>query len=664
MTDPDCIPHIIPAFDLSDSDPNPLLYLEAIRNILKNILPNDVKKPALHDPDLLDDQRQAFHASLPLLMTTPCQPAPSSMSFFLLSKYRINSFRFFYDMISNWLVPGKRLNVLLFYAVDFRIPDYGDDILTVSKVMIKVENAEEREELLRNLPIIETEIRLGIQSSYYARRILEIKGLSADAKTAAILEYIAYLIDRMPQYFDHNLLSEMQHVLVTCKDEFKAERESRHLSRIISIHYLFRNSLRDAARESPEKRHLSLKLFKSTIHCTSGSKNVLSVLVGVNFLLDKEVFEERHLLGAIQNYIPSAQSVEHSFFSNRRGNENICTLYLEIEKSTEEEFTADEIRLLRHELSTDLKDRIEHLMHPVFMPRNEEEIMRNILSLSNQMKYLHDIPQVIISFDKQTHSELFFNIILVEIRRPGSLSIQERFKNTNTFLDYIHDRSKAVGILRKKYIKEASVFGVKLPKNQFLRRDHSIDLNKARQTVVNELTNILGEIRDFNGGMISKQHELLCSVREELSQVKYNELLLENFFYSLTPDIMRAVLEPALLKSLFLMLLESIQDGFFSGESHALKIQKESNIVFAVIKSEDRSLKENIARSIAKFDNQTTRLVSSFVLVYDIAYLGYIFLCDDAEQQQQFSQTLKKSLQNSEFKGISPVKYKIPTLIN
>lgn len=309
------------------------------------------------------------------------------------------------------------------------------------------------------------------------------------------------------------------------------------------------------------------------------------------------------------------------------------------------------MRILRRELPTDLKDRIEHLMHPVFMPRNEEEIMRNILSLSNQIKYLHDLPQVIISFDQQTYADVFFTVILVRVRTPGSPSIQDIFqpqekgRQYNGTLEYIHDRSKTIGFLRKKYTKEATVFGVKLSKNQFLRRDHSIDLNKARQAVVIELVSAIGEVRDFNGGMISKQHELLCLVKEQLgNNVKYSDLLLENFFYSLTPDVMRTVLDPKILKTLFLLLLESIENGFFSGESYALKMQVDSRHVFVMIKSEDRSIKEYMMRALNKFNFHSSKLVNSFNCVYDLSYVGYLYICEEADKQQVFCQAIQHSI--------------------
>ncbi len=636
-----CIPRIVTSFDSPAGNENNALYVASIRNVLRKILPEEVFTIKEADVDFQADQCAHFNALLPLVSFKLSPQVPGNLSFYVLYKYRSNAFKFFFEMVSRWLVPGKRLNVVMVYAADFEMPDFSKDLYTLCEVMLHIDNKEDLEEIRRNLPIIEMETRLGVESSYYARRILEVKGLSADEKTAMVQEYIAFLVRRLPKEFDIDVMTEMQHVLVMCRDDFKTLRSSRHLSRIISVHYLFRKSLRQAVKLAPEKRHLSLKLFRTRLHLPEEEKNVLGILVGVNFLQDKEVFEKRHLLTAIQNYIPSAQAVDDSFFANRRGTENICTLYLEIEKNNGEDFTTEEIQVLRKELPIDLKDRIEHLMHPVFMPRNEEEVMRNVLSLSNQIKYMRDIPQLTISFDEQTHSNLFFTVILVRVVKPGSVSIQEMFRASNSFIEYIHDRSKNLGFLRKKYVKEATIFRVKLAKEKFLRRDHSIDLPKARQAVFDELTQIIGELRDFNGGMISKQNELLCVVRALLgSSVKYNELLLENFFYSLTPVIMRTVMEPESLKALFLMQLDAIESGFFAGEGCSMKLKTDAEYVYVMIKAQERSVKEELSRMFTKLQVPSSDLANSYVKVYDTPYIGYIYHCTDTQKQRQFCQTI------------------------
>ncbi len=657
MLQESCIPKIVTSFDLPAGNENNALYVASIRNALQQILPEDIFTIQEADADFQADQCAHFHAVLPLVGCHLVSQTPANQSFYILYKYRSNAFKFFFEMISRWLVPGKRLNVVMVFAADFRMPEFSDELYTICEVMLHVDDKEDLEQIYRNLPIIEMEAKLGVESSYYARRILEVRGLSVDEKTALVQEYMAYLVRRLPKEFDIDLLTEMQHVLVMCRDDFKTVRTPRHLSRIISIHYLFRKWLRTAVKLAPEKRHLSLKLFRTNLHLPEGDKKALGILVGINFLQDKEVFEKRHLLTAIQNYIPDAQAIEDSFFANRRGAENICSLYLEIEKTNGQDFTADEILVLRRELPMDLKDRIEHLMHPVFMPRNEEEVMRNVLSLSSQIKYMRDIPQVTISFDEQTYANLFFTVILVRVIKPGSISIQDMFRyppKNNSFLEYIHDRTKNLGYLRKKYLKEATIFRVKLPKEKFLRRDHSIDLYKARQAVFDELTGIVGELRDFNGGMISKQNELLCNIRNLLgNHAKFNELLLENFFYSLTPVMMRTVMAPEALKTLFLMQLEMIDSGFFAGEGYSMKMKNDPGFVYVMIKAQDRSVKEEINRIFTKLQVPSSDLANSYVKVYDTPYIGFIYRCDDTQRQRQFCQTIHNVTQAWEHKRLA-----------
>ncbi len=647
-------PQIATELDSNHGNHNHQYFSQLIPITLKQILPFDFIRLYQADPEGSEELNEQFQSLLPLTHWTQEENAPCNISFFLLSKYRTNAFKFFFEMISRWLVPGKRLNVLSLYASDFSIPQFGEQNYSICEVVIRIENAEELEEVKRNLPIIESEVRLGVVSSYYARRILEIKGLSSDEKTAMIQEYIAWIAAKKSYNFSYDVFTEMQHVLVMCRDDFKSQRSVRHLSRLIGIQYLFRKELRQKVRFHPEKRHLNLKVFQTTIRLYDKEKKVLGVLVAMNFLRDKEVFEDTHLIKAIQNYVPEAFMVDNSSFFCRRGAEPICTLYLEIEKPGGEPFSGAQISTLRKELPHDLRERVEHLIQPVFMPRNEEEIMRNILTLSKQIKYLRDIPQVFITFDEQSHHHLYFNVILVRVVNDDTLSVQEQFKNSNSFAEYVHDRTKTIGYLRKKYPKEATVCRLKLSKEQFLRRDHSIDLYKARQLVVSEISRVIGEVRDYNGGMISKQNELLEKVRELLKDfVNYNELLLENFFYSLNPVIMRTVLEPEAFKTTFLMLLESISDGFFNEESYAIKIRAEPQFVFVMITSTDVGVEDEIRRELSVLRFTPASLATARVFVYDVPYLGYIFRSDDPKKQRKFCIAIQHAVEKFEHQKTS-----------
>lgn len=642
MKQENTIPEISTLFGFPSGGANHTIYEDALRNILKNILPQDLFDGLKDDEEGMQKKKERLEAAIPLFSSTPILEDCSTISFFVLAKYRPNAFKFFFEMISYWLFPGKRLNVLLIYALDFRFHKLSSTVYTMCEVMIQIQSPEELTQIRKHLSIIGSEVRLGMESSYYARRILEVKGLSLDEKTALIQEHIASLVKRLPHEFDQEIFKEMQQILVMCRDDFKAARSVAHLSRMISVHYLFRRSLREAVKHTPQRRHLSLKLLKGLINTPNGSKRVLGVMVGINFLKEKELFDLQHLLNAIRNQIPQARAIEHSFFANRRGQEPICTFYVEIEKEDGKDFTGEEIRRLRQELPRELRESIQYVMSPVFMPRNEEEIMRNILSLSNQIKFLNDKPQVFITFDEQTHANLFFTIIWVRTLRPGLLPLQDLFREQNSFLTYMPERTRNVGFLRKKYPKEATVFRVKLSKEPFLRKDLSINLYEARQAVVLELGRVLGEFRDYNGGMISKQNELLSNVKSILrKEVKPDDLVLENFFYSLSPIMMRTLLQPEAFASLYRMLLDTVDKRFAQGEDSYLSMKSERLFEYVLLKTTNRGLKDELQKELGRKQLHSSELANAYMQTYDIHYIGYVFISDDEGKKQMFRQLVR-----------------------
>lgn len=618
-------------------------YRDILTSTLKKLLPPEFFENKENFEETLVHQKKIIQKKIPLIICSGIEKAPGTLSFCSLSKSRPNAFKFFFEMISRWLTPGRRLNVVLVYTTDFRLSPTSEEIYTICEVMMSISDPKELEEIRQNFSIIETEIALGIHSEFYANRILEIKGLTADDKTAIIQGYIALLVKRFPKYYDQAVFTEMQHVLVTCLDDFKAERHARHLSRMICIQYLFRKGLREAIKKNPNKRYVNLKVFRAMIRTKNGNKRALSFLIGMNFIRDQENFGERNLIKAIQHFIPSAIPIEDSFYIHKRGSESICLAYMEMEKKDGSSFSASEIRKLRRELSGNLKNRIEHRLHTVFMPRNEEEVMRNILTLTNQIRYVRDIPQVAITFEEQAPSHLYFTVILARLLKANSLPISDMFRTNKSSAEYLHDRTKIMGHLRKKYPKEATVFRLKLPKEGFLRADHSIDLYKARQTVVDELSKVVGEVRDFNGGMISKQHEMLSHIRTMLADIKdYDELLLENLFYSLASVVVRALLNPTAFKKFFLMLLEGIKE--YKSESSYIKYLDESTHFFALVIVEDLMLKDAIREAVLNLHLPTNECAYVSLRSHGYFCLGYFCFGQDLRKRQLIRDTIENQL--------------------
>ena len=272
-----------------------------------------------------------------------------------------------------------------------------------------------------------------------------------------------------------------------------------------------------------------------------------------------------------------------------------------------------------------MKTRIETVINPIFIQKNEEEVMRNILVLSNQLKYVHDIPQIIISFLKQTDDSLSFIVVLTRILRGGDRPLKLLLSNCPKEIGIDNHEVRAMGLLRKKYPKEANVFEVHIEKQRFLREDFSLDLYEARRVVYDSLSRVLGDIRDYNGGMISKQNEALVELTKLLLEEDIsNNFLIENYFYSLKPIYMQSVLPPIILKKQFMMLVQ-LTEHDYSQQPYFMQMQIVDNYFILMLGSMSPTFKDIIINSIENCGINSNDLTSSLLNSHDVLCLGYLY---------------------------------------
>lgn len=632
-------------FDHAGDSPHSLLYSGSIRNALRRLLPTDF----FFTEEFNHECVEAFFRLLPVIKWSEWGEQSKNLSIFLLCRHRANGIKFFYEMISRWLMPGKRPNMSSFFATDFKLPGISDETFTISEIVITLDFTD-IEKTRHQLPILESEIRLGLLSVYHANRILEIKGLSADEKTSLIQERIASLLERRPKDFDHDIFMQMQHFLVMCTEEFKAVREYGHMSRIIYVFYLFFKALRDQVDKHPGQRFVQIKLSKTFLHLAFGLKKVVGLFVALNFLNDNELFEERHFIRVLKHHFPDLSIVEDSFFSCISKEERTEVLYIEVEKGDGSDFSLSEMRKIKERLPDEIRNGIEKLTRPLFMPRNEEEVMRNIITLSNQLKLARDLPQVIITFDEQMENELSFTVIWLRVLQSTDLSLQELFEVCECFVKFVPDRIKRVGMIRNKYPKEATVFRLRFEAHPFLRSDQSVDLFKARQALVQELRRILGEFRDYNGGMIAKQYEQYQALKGLFSDLdKKEELLLENFFHSIFPIELRSMFNPHPLKNLFIMFLKAIAKNRESEQKSAIFYEVDEQYSYFLLSYDTLHLKECATEAISCLQIPSSQLLTISMQVFEVYYLGYIYLEEKAESREKFLNELCRRVESLTF---------------
>jgi hypothetical protein len=665
-------------------------YTTFIEQVLRTVLPQDlvIALSACKDPLLIEKKVFSLCESLPLLAWNNPDRAPCTLCVSLLchSKFTHGVGRYLCDTLTRLLVPGNFLNISSGRSLEFNFISCPGQDLFFHQVLIDIDDDQQLVLVKSNQESIEKEIRLSILAVRHARNVIAVKKLSPEQKKAMIEENIVSVLSRQtrnlennvfdqvqnfwlhvsaedkikqlqeqlspyikqrPKIFDRDIFHEIRLSLLLLNDKFTGMRELRHVSRLISYQYLFRKTLIRACMKSPEERHLKLKLIKLTLPTQTNQKNnVLGIIGAMNVLRENESLEERHIMEAISHCLPHVHKIENSVVIDRRSHDPTRIFYLEIEKNDGTEFTSSEMRELKKHLIQELKKRVENVLHPVLIPRNEEEIMRNICLLSQQLKYLNDLPQVIISFNTQTEQQLQFTVILLRILRDDDLPLIEIFSKLSTELKIEDLEVKQVGLLRKRYPKEANVFKVSLDKKQFLRKDNTIDLFKARQSVSLELDHIFKGIRDFNGGLLSKQQEVFQEFRSLIEDTSSdNDFLIENFFYSITPPLQQTLIMPSSLKFLF-SLMQKALDADYKKDLFFLKAQFDPEQLLVMAASPFHSIKDELFSLMITLKIPTQDLSHTHVNASGITCLGYIYQNRDPQIRNSFYSTLQSCLRD------------------
>ena len=632
----------------------------SMQKLVKSIILNNFKR-------IEDNIFSKLQQLLPIFDYSDISSAPFlfRLSFLCLGDFTHGVGRFITDMLNKWLIPGKSIAICGQRSIEFKFKESPENNYYIAEYFININSEKESNLIKRNISSFIEEMKLIILSVQKARRINAIDRLnevdksnliqenltnlfdksldnmpfhqvkdfiykiSEEKKLSQIKENLAYLMHKKPNLFDRNIFDSVHSLSLMFKGDFTEKRSHKHISKIIALQYLFKKSIQQIISSTKiQSRIVHLKLLKTNI--IHSDKMSLGILICMNLLNEKEYFDKRYVMDAISSLVNDVKYVEDSYLIDHR-DDKLISFYLEIEKNNLSGFSQDEIDELKEKLPNEFKQRINSVVNPIFLPRNEEEILRNIIVLSKQLKFVRDLPQVIISYEQQSQKEVSFNIIILRLLEFDTKSLKEIFSYSKTFLKANFDETKIVGFLKKKHPKEANVFRVSLNKFDFLRRDYSLDLTKARKAVSEELTKIIGEYRDFNGGMLIKQTNALEHLKNMMSSLKKpEEFLLENFFYSIRPGIMQSILHDEVLKKFFLMFLNVSKN--LKNNQRTVETDRDVNYYYVMIATINKKLKEQVILAINKLKIKSFDLISSSLDTNELNTLGYLFREDNEEK--------------------------------
>ncbi len=589
-----------------------------------------------------DEEITYEHLSrLPILRSSKVAELPSTLCLSLIAPHRADLPRFVFEIISKWLIPGERVDIASFFSTKFRFFELDHSSYLAFEIVISISNRETLTRIRYTLPAIEREIYLGAQSVYHAKRILELKGLSSDEKSVIIQERVTTLLHRFPALFDYDFYLAMQKFLVAVSEEYRNLRSSRFLARIVSGTYYLLSCVGRETDKRDKKRHLFVKIIPVRVQTPFGEKINLGCFIALNFLKENEVFEEKHLLKAVLRLVKNVVTVEESYFILERKDVSEIGFFVELEREDQRSFTRPEITLLKKRLASELNGCVEGLVRPLFMPRNEEEVMKYIVTLSDEITSKNDMPQIAIIFDEQTDRVLSFTAVSVRPLEQDQEKTESLMKKLSGF-DVRLEKVRYIGDGIRQVRKEIALLRMFLSPDEFLRDDFSVDLYRARQYVVSYLMSLFGDVRDYNGGMISKQMEIFHSFRELIEKSgDCNDLLLENFFYALTPIELRAAVHPERLKRLYFLFRELYNDS--KGGTRLMQVDDDKCLYVALCLSDGRA-KRKLIDALLESDIEPTNLIRFGLASDGKHFIGFILFSESKDVREKFLEKAEESL--------------------
>ncbi|NGX32918.1 MAG: hypothetical protein K1060chlam4_00975, partial [Candidatus Anoxychlamydiales bacterium] len=569
--------------------------------------------------------------------------------------------RFIFDMLNKWLTLASPIDINANRSIKFKFKNFAQKTYYLSEYFINVSNEKEKSLIKRNIKSFIDEMKLIIMSANYTKDISSsilsknrepsdhishyILKFSEEKKLHEIKENLAFLMYKSPKIFDNDIFDSLHLTSLIFKGDFTTIRNPKHVSRIIAFSYFFKKSINQIKSQiQTSKRLVKLKILKTNL--STQKKPILGILIVMDLLYENEYFEKNYILESISQITKDFRYIKSSFITDRR-DPKILSYYLEIEKKELNYFSLKEINDLKRKLSLAFSSKMKKLINPIYLPRNEEEILRNIIILTKQLNYVKDIPQVIISFDKQSSKEISFRVILLRLLKKDSPSLKELFSYSKTLLKFSLDETKIVDLLKRKHPKEANVFKLSLNKFDFLRRDHSLDLRKARQKIYLELTNILGNFRDFNGGLLSKQLDAMENLKKIMpSSKKSSDFILEEFFYSIKPAAQQIIVDAKILKKLFLMFIIILKKEF-KNSNFLIDTKTEKNLIYIMLKTPFTKIKDDIILAVKKLKFKSFEILTSSIDRNDQKTLGFVLISKDSTKKDLLYKAIIKEIEKS-----------------
>ena len=453
----------------------------------------------------------------------------------------------------------------------------------------------------------------------------------------AIKQEIYRLYREQKERFDESLQRDLDFWLLTFRREFFTRRYPEYIAKIIIDSNELIRRIEWQISNNSKKRHLTLVATPSLVTSPFSSKSIVGCLLGIQLESCCEMISRKEVKEALEACCMGFELLD-SFYKHNPNSSSIHVFYFEIGYQENDATNSINLSLFEKRFLKQIETRIQVLVPPLFMQRNEEEVMRNLLILRRETSSIQDIPQVMILYDNHTHQEITFTILLVRVKKSADSSVLDLLRLSKGNEEYIEGQVYFLGNFSEESIIEGNVFQIRLKNiSRFQRKNSSIDYNLSRKRIIECLQIGLGEVRDYNGGMFIKQDERFKELKEVFPEATTNyPEILENFFYSIWPIEKQATL-PMELFSAFFKLFQTL---FIEDQINFLVDICDLKLIVAFKFEDEKKLSKNEEQLLSD-EISYRKVVSSKWSYGDFLFKGFILSFETIHHLHEYEKRLR-----------------------
>jgi oligopeptide transport system substrate-binding protein len=448
-------------------------------------------------------------------------------------------------------------------------------------------------------------------------------------------------IARFPHSVEPAIFTDLSLLFLLTTEKYRVLRSSNHFFRLcLSLHFIQKRLIHNVTCFA-NQRHFEIRWTTSALFFPNGIKHVLGCIIGYNTLDRHELFDEQNVILTLHKFLPDVRLVEESFYCHASQHKNLKLFYFEIEQKNGGSFSLEQREIIKKTVQERIQASIQSLAPSLFIRLNEEEHYKLILTLSQEIRSLKDPSQAYITLEQQTGKEVIFRVILVYISPFPNFSLKKYFFNCL----FVSERVTTVKQI-DNYRLEAHVFCLHIPRDvSLLRSDGSLDFYVARQRVVGLIQSAIGDFRDYNGGIIIQQQDLLKALRSAFASIYARDPeLLETFFYAITPIERLILLRQETINSLFKHFLEQRRHKLSKEVSYQLAIHTQMNEVFVTIVAEHPSFRLEINEVLHRAAQRPLDIAYAFLDGEGQSYFASVFLDQRERVVESVVQELRRVL--------------------